>query len=213
MPLRPWVIPATVTLLLAVVVACGGSSDETGDQGSASEPRSEQPADTPTPTPTAIPTPVPTSTPEPTATPVPSPTPEPEEAEPTATPESETEEEETSTSSESDSTEEAPEADDLRNLGAAYWKALNDYEIDKALGYLEADYRLAQEESLRENVELMKTFAVKLTVSEQSGPQVVDENSREMYWLVKNPLAVDIVHMIFLQVGGKWKIASAERQE
>ena len=196
MPMRPWVIPATVTLLLAVVVACGGSSDETGDQGSASEPRSEQPADTPTPTPTAIPTPVPTSTPE-----------------PTATPESETEEEETSTSSESDSTEEAPEADDLRNLGAAYWKALNDYEIDKALGYLEADYRLAQEESLRENVELMKTFAVKLTVSEKSGPQVVDENSREMYWLVKNPLAVDIVHMIFLQVGGKWKIASAERQE
>ncbi len=213
MPMRPLVIPATVTLLLAVVVACGGSSDETGDPGSANEPQSEQPADTPIPTPTAIPTPVPTSTPEATATPVPSPTPEPQEAEPTATPESETEEEETSTSSESDSTEEAPEADDLRNLGAAYWKALNDYEIDKVLGYLEDSYRQEQEEEFRGNIELMKTFEIKLTVTEESAPQVVDDESREMYWLVKSPLSADIVHMIFIQVGGKWIIASAERQE
>ncbi len=211
--MKPWVIPATVTLLSAIVLACGGSSDETGDPGPAGEPQSEQPADTPIPTPTATPTPVPTSTPEPTATPVPSPTPEPKEAEPTATPESETEEEETSTSSESDSTEEAPEADDLRKLGAAYWKALNDYEIDKVLGYLEESYRQAQEEMLRGNVDLMKTFEVKLTASEESGPQVVDENSREMYWLVKNPLSADIIHMIFTQVDGEWKIASAEIQE
>ncbi len=213
MTVKPWVIPAAMTLLLAVGASCGGSSDESGDPGPASEPQSEQPADTPTPSPTAIPTPIPTSTPEPTATPVPSPTPEPEEAEPTATPESETEEEETSTSSESESSDEAPEADDLRKLGAAYWKALNDYELDKALGYLEESYRQEQEETLRGNVELMKTFEVKLTVTEESAPQVVDEDTREMYWLVKNPLSADSLHMLFKQVGGEWKIVSAELQE
>ena len=213
MTIKLWVIPAAMTLLLAVGVSCGGSSDEPVDSGPASEPQSEQPADTPIPSPTAIPTPVPTSTPEPTATPVPSPTPEPEEAEPTATPESETEEEETSTSSESDSSDEAPEADDLRELGAAYWKAINDYEIDKVLGYLEDSFRQEQEEALRGNVDLLKTFELKLTVTEESAPKVVDEDSREMYWLVKNPLSTDSVRMLFKQVGGEWKIASAELQE
>lgn len=213
MTMRPWAIPAVLTLLLVVGAACGGSSDETGNSGTTSEPQSEQPTATPIPTPTAIPTPVPTSTPEPTATPIPSPTPEPEEVEPTATPESETEEEETSTAPESDSTEEAPEADDLRELGEAYWKALNDYEIDKVLGLLEDSYRQAQEETLRGNVDLMKTFEVKLTVTEESGPQVVDDETREMYWLMKSPLSVDTIHMIFKHVGGEWKIASSERLE
>lgn len=214
MTMNPWVIPATMTLLLAMVVACGGSSDETGDPGTASEPQSEQPANTPIPTPTTIPTPIPTSTPEPTATPVPSPTPEPEEAEPTATPEaSETEEEETTTSSESDSTEEAPEAADIRKVSTAYWKAINDYEPDKALQLMEANYRQEQEEAFLGNIELMKTFELTLTVTEESGPQIVDDETREMYWLVKNPLSTDRIHMLFMQIDGEWKITSAERLE
>ena len=208
-----WIISAAIGLLLVVSVACGGSSGESGDSGTASEPQSEQPADTPVPTPTPIPTAIPTPTPEPTATPVPTPTPQPEEVEPTATPETETEEEETATASETDSSEEAPEADALRKVGNAYWKAINDYEPDKALQLMEANYRQEQEEAFLGNIELMKTFELKLTVTEESGPQIVDDETREIYWVVKSPLSADRVHMLFMQIDGEWKITSAERLE
>ena len=96
-------------------------------------------------------------------------------------------------------------------LGSAYWEALNAYELEKTLAFLEESYRLQEEEELTENIELMKTFAIKLTVTEESAPQAVDDETREMYWIVKSPLTVDRVHMIFRQIEGEWKIASAER--
>ena len=96
-------------------------------------------------------------------------------------------------------------------LGTAYWEAINAYELEKALLFLEESYRLEQEESLTDNIELMKSFAIKLTIEEESAPQAVDDKTREMYWIVKSPLTVDRLQMIFLQVDGEWKIASAER--
>ena len=96
-------------------------------------------------------------------------------------------------------------------LGSSYWEAINALEADKVLGYMEENYRREQEETLRGNIELMKTFAVKLTVSEESSPQLVDDDTREMYWTVKSPLNVQRVHMLFRQVEGEWKIFSAEQ--
>ena len=96
-------------------------------------------------------------------------------------------------------------------VGSAYWEAINAYELEKALGFLEESYRLQEEEELTENIELMKTFAIKLTVTEENPPEVVDDETREMYWTVKNPLNVLRIHMIFQQVEGEWMIMSAEQ--
>ena len=96
-------------------------------------------------------------------------------------------------------------------FATAYWEAINAYEVEKALEFLEENYRREQEEELRENIELMKTFAIKLTVEEEGPPQAVDDETREMYWTVKTPLTVDRVHMIFRPIDGEWIIASADR--
>ena len=96
-------------------------------------------------------------------------------------------------------------------VGSAYWEAINAYELEKALGFLEESYRLQEKEELTENIELMKTFAIKLTVTEESPPVAVDDETREMYWTVKNPLNVLRIHMIFQQVEGEWMIMSAEQ--
>lgn len=105
----------------------------------------------------------------------------------------------------------AEEAEALRTLSSAYWEAINAYELEKALAFLEESYRLQEEEELTENIELMKTFAIKLTVTEASPPQAVDDETREMHWTVKNPLNVLLIHMIFQQIEGEWKIISAEQ--
>ena len=105
----------------------------------------------------------------------------------------------------------ADEAEALRMLGSAYWEAINAFELEKALRFLEESYRLQEEEELTENIELMKTFAIKLTVTEASPPEAVDDETREMYWTVKNPLNVLRIHMIFQQIQGEWKIISAEQ--
>ena len=96
-------------------------------------------------------------------------------------------------------------------LGSAYWEAINAHELEKALGFLEESYRLQEEEELTANIELMKTFAIKLTVTEVSPPEAVDDETREMYWNVKNPLNVLRIHMIFQQIEGEWKIVSADQ--
>ena len=96
-------------------------------------------------------------------------------------------------------------------VGSAYWEAINSYELEKALGFLEESYRLQEEEELTENIELMKTFAIKLIVTAVSPPEAVDDETREMHWNVKNPLNVLRIHMIFQQIEGEWKIVSAEQ--
>ena len=200
MTLNPWAISMALAIVIVAGVACGGSMDSTPT----SEPEQPDPTvtaiptATPTPEPTATPTPSPTPTPEPTATPTPSPQGETGEADPTATPEA-------------SPSLDAQEAEALRTLGAAYWEAINAYELEKSLAFLEESYRLQEEEELTENIELMKTFAIKLTVTEASPPEAVDDETREMYWTVKNPLNVLRIHMIFQQIDGEWKIMSAEQ--
>ena len=202
-----WAIPLVFVILAFIGVACGSSPAASQDSAPPSEPERVDPTATPIPDPTPQP-----KQPDPTATPIPSPTPQPD---PTATPEtspqSETQEADPTATPEPSPPLKAEEADALGMLGSAYWEAINAYEADKVLGYMEENYRREQEETLRGNIDLMKTFAVKLTVSEESSPQIVDDETREMYWIVKNPLNVQRVHMVFRQVEGEWKIVSAEQ--
>ena len=204
--MRRLAIPLAFAALALIGTACGGSPTASQDSASSSEPEQPEPTATPVPSPTPLPeptaTPIPTPTPrpEPTATPSPTPQSEPQEADPTATP-----------TPEPSPPLDAQEADAIRTLATAYWEALNAYEADKVLGYLEENYRLEEGEALLENIDLMKTFAVKLTVSEESAPEAVDDETREMYWTVKSPLNVEHVRMVFRQIEGEWKIIAYER--
>ena len=103
-----------------------------------------------------------------------------------------------------------PEAEALRQLALDYWSAFNSYDVDKVLSYLEDGYRAEQESSIRSNIGQMKSFGVKLGISEQSPPQLVDEGRWEMTIRVQDPLSVRTVRVEFVQVGGEWKISAAE---
>ena len=57
------------------------------------------------------------------------------------------------------------EADALRQLAFAYWDAFNSYDAERALGYLEEDYRQQRDETIRAEIARIKLFGVKLGVS------------------------------------------------
>lgn len=204
MIMKPWAVRLVFVVVVVIGAACGSSPDTSQDSAPQSEPEQPDPTATPVPSPTpqpdptATPIPTPTPKPDPTATPIPTPQSESQEASPTATPEA-------------SPPLDPQEVETIRMLSSAYWEAINAYDADKALGYMEESYRQEQEETLRGNINLMTTFALKLTVSEESAPQAVDDETRETYWTVKGPLTVDRIHMIFRQIEGEWKIVSAEQ--
>ena len=104
----------------------------------------------------------------------------------------------------------AQEADALRQLAFAYWEAFNAYDADRALGYLEENYRQQRDEEVRGEIELVKLFGVKLGVSEDTPPQIVSQDEREMYLTMKEPLGTRRVRMAFREVAGEWRITFAE---
>ena len=73
------------------------------------------------------------------------------------------------------------EADALRQLAFAYWEAFNAYDADRALGYLEEDYRQQRDEEVRGEIQRIKRFRVKLGLREETAPWVVSDDEREMY--------------------------------
>ena len=109
--------------------------------------------------------------------------------------------------------EEAEEADALRQLAFAYWKAFNAYDADTVLGYLEESYRQQREEEVRSEIGRLKLFSVQLGVTEESPPSIVDEDEREMYLTMKEPLGTRRIRMAFREVGGEWKITFSEEVE
>ena len=102
------------------------------------------------------------------------------------------------------------EADALRKLAFAYWEAFNAYDADRALGYLEEDYRQQQDSAVRDDIGMIKLFSVKLGVSEETPPQVVGNDEWEMYLTMKEPLGTRRIRMAFQKVEGEWKITFAE---
>ena len=102
------------------------------------------------------------------------------------------------------------EADALRKLAFAYWEAFNAYDADRALGYLEEDYRQQQDSAVRDDIGMIKLFSVKLGMSEETPPQVVGNDEWEMYLTMKEPLGTRRIRMAFRKVAGDWKIIFAE---
>ena len=211
--LRLWVALGAFVTLAATGVACGSSTP---------------------PTPTAAPEPTPTERPQAAPTEKPQATPTGKsQVTPTAKPQVTSTERPQGTSTErpqGTSTErpqvtpterphvaptEKPqvdpqEADALRKLAFAYWEAFNAYDADRALGYLEEDYRQQQDSAVRDDIGMIKLFSVKLGVSEETPPQVVGNDEWEMYLTMKEPLGTRRIRMGFRKVAGDWKIIFAE---
>ena len=102
------------------------------------------------------------------------------------------------------------EAVALRQLAFAYWEAFNSYDADRALGYLEEDYRQQRDEEVRGEIQRIKRFRVKLGLSEETAPWVVSDDEREMYLTMKEPLGKRRIRMTFREVAGEWRIIFAE---
>ena len=187
--LRLWVALGAFATLAATGVACGSSTLPT-------------PTAAPEPTPTEVPQAAPTEKPQatptgqsqvtPTERPQVTPTERPQVA-PTEEPQVDPQ-----------------EADALRKLAFAYWEAFNAYDADRALGYLEEDYRQQQDSAVRDDIGMIKLFSVKLGVSEETPPQVVGNDEWEMYLTMKEPLGTRRIRMAFQKVEGEWKITFAE---
>ena len=187
--LRLWVALGAFVTLAATGVACGSSTPPT-------------PTAAPEPTPTERPQAAPTEKPQATSTgkspvtptegPQVTPTEKPRVA-PTEEPQVDPQ-----------------EVDALRKLAFAYWEAFNAYDADRALGYLEEDYRQQQDSAVRDDIGMIKLFSVKLGVSEETPPQVVGNDEWEMYLTMKEPLGTRSIRMAFRKVAGDWKIIFAE---
>ena len=109
--------------------------------------------------------------------------------------------------------EDAEEAESLRQLAYAYWDAFNAYDAVRALGYLEEGYRAERDEEVRSEIAMVQLFGVRLGVAEDTPPHVVDQDKREMYLMMEEPIGTRRIHMVFQEVDGEWKIAHAEEPE
>jgi hypothetical protein len=100
----------------------------------------------------------------------------------------------------------------LRQMAFDYWEAFNSFEADKVLAFLEDAYRLEREEEIRTDIGRIKTFGVKLEVSEQIPPQI-DGDEAVMFLLMKEPLGIRRIQMSYLKVDDNWKVTYSEEVE
>ncbi len=101
----------------------------------------------------------------------------------------------------------------IRKLAFGYWEAFNAYDADRALAYLEDEYRQQREEQVRTEIGRIDLFNVQLGVSEEAAPWTIDGGRREMYLTMKEPLGTRRIRMEFRDVEGAWKITFAQQVE
>lgn len=104
----------------------------------------------------------------------------------------------------------ADESDTLRKLAFTYWEAFNAYDVERVLSYLEAAYRAEREGQIRTDIGRIKTFGVKLGMSEATPPQASGDSQWEMYMNMKEPLGTRRIRMAFRQEDGAWKITYSQ---
>ena len=94
----------------------------------------------------------------------------------------------------------------IRRIVREYWAALNDYDVDRALPMLEPSYRAQEAEPIRKDIGRMKTFRVKLRVSEESPPTLNQNGDYETYLRLKTPIDTRKSKMVFSLIDGQWQI-------
>ena len=98
----------------------------------------------------------------------------------------------------------------LRRLAFAYWDAYNAYDVDRVLSYLEPSERAKREAGIRDEIGRLKTFGVKLGISEQSPPALSAPDTGEMLMTMQEPLGSRTMKMVFLHRDGKWWVIAAD---
>ena len=107
----------------------------------------------------------------------------------------------------------AADAQAVRDLMKAYWAAYNAYDADKALSCLEESYRAAEDDAVRGEIRQIKTFGVKLGVTERSAPVTTGDDRAEMYVDMKEPTGERVLVMRFARAAGVWRITLVEEVE
>jgi hypothetical protein len=100
----------------------------------------------------------------------------------------------------------------MRELAFAYWEAFNNYQPDEVLALLEPGYRAERDETIRSEIDRVKTFGVTLGASEESPPHLTAVDEGEMLIALKEPLGTRSIAMRFARIEGQWMITFAEEQ-
>jgi hypothetical protein len=98
----------------------------------------------------------------------------------------------------------------VRDLVLAYWAAYNAYDPEKAISYLDEGYRPSKEKAVRDEIGRLRTFDVRLGVSEKSAPVLIGPDLAETYLSMKTPIGTRTVWMKAVRRGGVWAITYAE---
>ena len=102
------------------------------------------------------------------------------------------------------------EAEAIMQLFTEFWKAYNDYDADKALGFMVDEMRQAEEEDTRANIGLLETFAAKMEATEEGPLQQLENGDAQVYLKLMTPLGERRARMTFRKVDGEWMVASSE---
>jgi hypothetical protein len=98
----------------------------------------------------------------------------------------------------------------IRETAFLYWEVFNSYEAEQVLAFLEPGYRATEEDLIRRDIGLMKLFGVKLGVSEESAPALMESGEWEMYLRMDTPTGTKRIRMNFAPNGDGWWITFSD---
>lgn len=90
-----------------------------------------------------------------------------------------------------------------------YWEAMNDFDAEKALSYLEPAYREQERQEVEDDITQMaplKWLNFRLTITEASEPVYIEDNKVEVQATLDTPIGPNymLYHLVLLD--SKWKI-------
>ena len=91
-----------------------------------------------------------------------------------------------------------------------YWEAMNDFDAEKALSYLEPAYREQERQEVEDDIAQMaplKWLNFRLTITEASEPVYIEDNKVEVQATLDTPIDQRylLYHLVLLD--GEWKIS------
>ncbi len=90
-----------------------------------------------------------------------------------------------------------------------YWEAMNDFDAEKALSYLEPVYREKEQADVEDDIARMaplKLMNFRLTIIEASEPVYIEDNKVEVQATLKTPIDHRYLLYHLVQLDGEWKI-------
>lgn len=104
----------------------------------------------------------------------------------------------------------ADDAQAVRDVVSGYWDAYNAYDPDKAVSYLDENYRTTKEELVRGEIARIKAFSVTLGVTEKTPPVLIGNDEAEIHLTMKEPIGTREIVMKFAKRDGAWTIIYSE---